>query len=180
MFEAEIKYLADGPLPQPGEPLGEVVSADCYFDTPDGAFYASGQELRLRQAAGRTVLTSKRPPFEAATQSKEEWETTVADAEAMRAILTGLGYVVRLGFSKHRRLFRARHQGLSLSVAVATVDFSPDTFVEIEHLAASRAEALAALPIIRDFAAGLGLTRECPTSYTDLYLAGRTGPKAAS
>jgi len=172
-FEAEIKYLAQGPLSGLGESLGLAVSRDAYFDTPDGAFYASGQELRLRRTDGRTVLTYKRPPFDAATGSKEEWETSLADPQAMTAILAGLGFGQRLAFTKRRHLYQARHQGLTLEIAVATVDFAPATFVEIEHLAASRQAALEALAAIRHFAAGLGLTRECPTCYTDLFLAAR-------
>lgn len=178
MFEAEIKYLAPSPLPCPGQPQGETLSRDRYFDSPDGAFYASGQELRLRLTPDATVLTYKCGPFEASTASKEEWETAVADAAAMQDILVGLGYVVRLEFSKLRRLFAASSQGLSLSVAVVTVDFSPATFVEIEHLAPTREAALRALAVIRRFAAGLGLTRECPTCYTDLCLAVRGDRRA--
>jgi adenylate cyclase class 2 len=179
MFEAEIKYLATTPLPCFGQPSGEVLSRDCYFDSPDGTFYASGQELRLRRMADRTLITYKRPPFEAVSRSKEEWETGLADPQAMRDILTGLGYVVRLEFAKHRRLYGASHQGLSLSVAVATVDFCAQTFVEIEHLAATREAAIEALDTIRHFAAGHGLTRECPTCYTDLYLAAQGGGEKA-
>lgn len=179
MFEAEIKYLATGPLPEFGPCLGEVVSRDTYFDTPDGRFYASGRELRLRQSARETVLTAKGPPFDAPTGSKEEWETAVADAAAMEAILTGLGFVVKMTYAKRRRLFAAGAEGRSLSIAVATVDFSPHTFVEIEHLAPDRASGLAALETIRRFAAGLGLVRECPACYTDLFLTARADKEHA-
>lgn len=179
MFEAEIKYLAHGPLPDLGPCLDDVESRDTYFDTPDGAFYASGRELRLREGAGETVLTGKAPPFDPATGAKEEWETAVADAGAMAAVLTGLGYVVKMTYAKRRRLYAATAEGLALSIAVATVDFSPHTFVEIEHLAADRAAGLAALDVIRRFAAGLGLTRECPVCYTDLFLTARTAKESA-
>ncbi len=170
MFEAEIKYVAKGPFEPPGERLADAVCRDVYFDSPDGTFAASGRELRLREADGRTVLTCKLPPFDPATASKEEIETEVADGPAMGAMLEQLGYVPRLAFAKHCRRSRCVHAGLALSVAVVTVDFAPHTFVEIEHLAATRQAGLAALPVIRAFAAGLGLTEECPTTYTDLYL----------
>ena len=173
MFEAEIKYRIQGPWPRFGELGGEIVTEDTYFDTPDGAFYASGRELRLRRSGDRTVLTAKRPPFDPASNSKEEWETAVGDPAAMTAILADLGFVARLAYVKRRRLHQTVFEGLRLEIAVATVDFCPDTFVEIEHLAETRRHAQAALSAIRRFAAGCGLTVECPTCYTDLFMAAR-------
>jgi adenylate cyclase class 2 len=170
MFEAEIKYLAPPSFDPPGERLPDAVYRDIYFDSPDGSFYASGRELRLRRTDGRTVLTFKNPPFDPATASKEELETEVADGAVMAAVLQNLGYAPRLAFAKTCRRTRCVHGGLALAVTVVTVDFSPETFVEIEHQAATRQAALAALAAIRAFAAGLGLSRECPTAYTDLFL----------
>uniref|UniRef100_I2Q2Z6 Adenylate cyclase, class 2 (Thermophilic) n=1 Tax=Desulfovibrio sp. U5L TaxID=596152 RepID=I2Q2Z6_9BACT len=175
MFEAEIKYLAPPSFDPPGERLPDTVFHDVYFDSPDGSFSASGRELRLRQTGGRTILTYKNPPFDPATASKEELETDVADGPAMGALLAGLGYVPRLAFAKTCRRSRCVHAGLVLAVTVVTVDFSPETFVEIEHLAATRQAALATFPAIRAFAANLGLARECPTAYTDFFLAARPG-----
>jgi len=171
MFEAEIKYIAHGFVMPPGKSLPDAVYHDAYYDTPDGAFYASGQELRLRTSNGQTTLTYKCPPFDAATASKEELETGVTDREALRGILTALGFVERMVYAKHCQRFQASQAGLALTITVATVDFAPETFVEIEHLAPTREAALAALPHIRTYAAGLGLTRECPQCYTDLWLA---------
>lgn len=175
MFEAEIKYVVAGSFEPPGQRLTDAIYTDAYFDVPDGSFYASGQELRLREANGRTTLTYKRPPFDAATASKEELETGLTDPEAMREILAHLGFSRRMVFTKHCRLFRDVYGGLALEGAVVSVDFSPETFVEIEHLAPTRPEGLAALPVIRAYAADLGLTRECPACYTDLYRKARCG-----
>ncbi|WP_428560213.1 MAG: class IV adenylate cyclase [Solidesulfovibrio sp. DCME] len=173
MFEAEIKYLADGPVTPPGEGLPDAVYRDTYFDSPDGAFTASGRELRLREADGRSRLTYKHPPFDAATGSKEELETLVADGPAMAALLGQLGFVPRQAYAKRCRCFRDTFRGLALEIAVVAVDFSPEVFVEIEHLAPSRQAALAALPVIRAYAASLGLSRECRQAYTDLFTASR-------
>lgn len=170
MFEAEIKYLADGPVCPGGPPLSETCYHDVYFDRPDGSFYASGRELRLRLCDGVTTLTGKLPPFDAATGSKEERETRVADGAALRALLVALGFVPRIAYTKRCRLFRDVFRERSLAIAIVTVDFSPETFVEIEHLAATRAAGLDALPVIRAYAAGLGLRRECRRTYTDLFL----------
>jgi adenylate cyclase, class 2 len=173
MFEAEITYVADASVTLPGTFAGTAVYHDVYFDSPDGAFYASGRELRLRSVSGRTVLTGKPPPFDAATGSKEEHETAVADGATMWTILEHLGFVARLAFAKTCSRYMAVHTGLPLDITVVTVDFSPETFVEIEHLAATPEAAKAALPVIRHFAAGLGLTRLRPACYTDLFLASR-------
>ena len=171
MFEAEIKYAADAAFAPAGEALPETVYRDVYFDTPDDVLAAAGRELRLRACDGATVLTCKRPPFDTDTASKEELETIVADGAAMAAILQSLGYAPRIAFSKRVRRHRDAFHGLALDIAVVTVDFAPETFVEIEHLAQTREAALAALPHIRAYAAAHGLTRECPRAYTALFLA---------
>jgi adenylate cyclase class 2 len=173
MFETEIKYVGGGSFKLPGQRLADAVYTDAYFDVPDGSFYASGQELRLREGDGKTTLTYKRPPFDAATSSKEELETGLTDPEAMREMLAHLGFSQRMTFTKHCRRFQDVYGGLPLNGTVVSVDFSPETFVEIEYLATTRPEGLAALPVLRAYAAGLGLTRECPACYTDLYLAAR-------
>ena len=175
MFEAEITYVADGPLTLPGGMGNAVVYHDTYFDSPDGAYAASGRELRLRAVAGRTLLTCKLPPFDPASGSKEEFETEVADGDVMRTILCRLGFVVRMAYAKTCRRGTAVHAGLALDITVTRVDFSPETFVEIEHQAATAATARTALAVIRDFAAGLGLYRLRPACYTDLFLAARSG-----
>lgn len=174
MFEAEIKYTASSGFSLTGLlPFQKTVSVDVYFDSPDGSFYASGRELRLRTTGGKTILTYKEPPFDAATASKEEFETVVADGEAMHNLLRGLGYVPRMTFGKTCRLHHHTVHGLALAVTVVTVDFDPRTFVEIEHLAATRQAGLDALPHIRAYATHLGLTQPCATAYTDLFLANR-------
>jgi len=170
MYEAEIKFIAPPRFRLPGTRLADAVYRDVYFNTPDGTFYASGRELRLRQADGQTLFTCKNPPFDMATASKEELETTVADAQGMEAILAGLGFVRRMAYVKHCRRSRVVHDGLALELTQVTVDFADETFVEIEHQAPDRASGLAALPDIRSYAASLGLTREYPRAYTDLFL----------
>lgn len=178
MFEAEIKYVVAGSLVPPGEYLGEARYEDTYFDRPDGSLDASGRELRLRRVDGRTLLTAKAPPFDAASRSKEEGETEVADGAVMEAILAALGFVRRVAFAKQCRLYRDTIHGLSLAITVVRVDFAPQTFVEIEHLTADRDAGLAALPAIRDYAARIGLVTECSDAYTDLCLAALAGNRS--
>ncbi|EFL49165.1 adenylate cyclase [Solidesulfovibrio fructosivorans JJ]] len=173
MYEAEIKFIAPPGFRLPGTRLADAVYRDVYFDTPDGAFYASGRELRLREADGQTFCTCKNPPFDAASASKEELSTAVADTGAMEAVLTGLGFVRRMAYVKHCRRSRTMHNGLALELTLVTVDFAAGTFVEIEHQARDRALGLAALPVIRSYGAAIGLTREYPRAYTDLFLDAR-------
>lgn len=180
MFEAEIKYTAGASFRLPGERLSDAIATDTYFDAPDGTYCASGRELRLRAIDGQTLLTAKGPPFDAATGSREEFETGVADAAAMTAILANLGFVARMRYAKRCRRSRDAYRGLELAVTEVTVDFAPQTFVEIEHLAVSLTAAKAALPVIRAYAARLGLTRECPEPYTDLYRAARGAARPAA
>ncbi|WP_300162535.1 class IV adenylate cyclase [Solidesulfovibrio sp.] len=173
MFEAELKFVAEAAFFPAGTALAPEICRDVYYDRPDGSLAASGRELRLRERGGATVLTFKSPPFDAATASKEEIETSVADGTAMGKLLEALGYAPFAAYAKRLRRFRDAYRGLGLEIAVVTVDFAPETFVEIEHLAATRAGALAALPAIRAYAAALGLSRECPRAYTDMFLAAR-------
>ena len=75
---------------------------------------------------------------------------------------------------------RLRADGLDIVLTAVTVDFDPRLFVEIEHLAATREQALAALPAIRALAEGLGLTVECAEAYTDLARAAGLGTTSAA
>ena len=180
MFEAEIKFVA-GPGFRLPEGTGAIVLVeDVYYDAPDGRLAVSGRELRLRREAGRTVLTAKAPPFDAATCSKPEHETAVADAEAAAALLGVLGFQPVLAYTKRCRRARLRAGGLDVELTAVTVDFDPRLFVEIEHLAATREQALAVLPAIRALAAGLGLTEECADAYTDLARAAGPGVTSAA
>jgi adenylate cyclase class 2 len=175
MFEAEIKFVAGPGFRLPEGTAEATLVEDVYYDAPDGRLAASGRELRLRREAGRTALTAKAPPFDAATASKPEYETAVADAEAAAALLGVLGFQPALAYAKRCRRARLRAGGLDFELTAVTVDFDPRLFVEIEHLAATRAQALAALAAIRALAAGLGLTEECAEAYTDLARAAGLG-----
>lgn len=96
---------------QGAENLGCRFERNCVLDTPDRALRASGILLRLRRD-GRTVLTLKRPLAERGVADPgrfkvwEETETLVADFEAMRAILSGLGFVQSLAYEKLRETWR--------------------------------------------------------------------------
>lgn len=175
MFEAEIKFVAGPDFRLPEGTAEATVAEDVYYDAPDGRLAATGRELRLRREGGRTQLTAKAPPFDAATASKPEHETAVDDGEAAAVLLGVLGFQPVLAYAKRCRRTRLRAGGREFELTAVTVDFDSRRFVEIEHLAATREQAFAALPVIRALAAGLGLTEECADAYTDLARAAGLG-----
>jgi len=97
------------------------------FDLPDRSLSKSGRLLRLRSFAGASLLTFKAPVAgEHRHKLKIEHETTVADPEALRSILLGLGFEAVYRYQKYRTTYR-------LGAVEAAVDETPlGTFVELE------------------------------------------------
>lgn len=85
--------------------LGRWFEANAVYDDPARSLKAAGTLLRLREKQGRFVLTLKRRPDTtgpAGVKVYEEHETEVADGEALRALLAGLGYVPAFAYEKVR------------------------------------------------------------------------------
>lgn len=83
--------------------------------------------LRLRRVDGKATLTYKKalPSISSIKQRREE-ETTVADPEAMEAILVALGFTPALVYEKRRQTWR-------LGNAEIVIDVLPfGLFMEIE------------------------------------------------
>ena len=97
------------------------------FDLADRPLAKSGRLLRLRCFGGDSVLTFKAPVAgEHRHKVKLEYETAVADPEAFRSILLGLGFEAVYRYQKFRTTFR-------LDAVEAAVDETPlGTFVELE------------------------------------------------
>jgi adenylate cyclase class 2 len=99
------------------------------FDTRSGALGLAGKLLRLREANGRAVVTSKAPVVAAAEsryKERHEMEIVVSDASAVVAILENVGFRVRWRYQKYRREY-------ALSGAVVVLDETPHgSFWEIE------------------------------------------------
>jgi adenylate cyclase class 2 len=99
-----------------------------------------GQVLRLRLSGEAGMLTWKGPPeFDRGVKKREERQTPVADAPAMREILTRLGYEVSLEYSKRREYWDLR----GLTVSLDELPFG--SYVEIEGEAAQLERAVADL-----------------------------------
>jgi adenylate cyclase class 2 len=105
------------------------------FDTPKKKLKKNSLLLRLRRTDNKNIVTFKRPAEKAVISSgykiREEIETEVSDYEAMKSILTGLGYKPVFIYEKYREEFRGED-------VVVLVDETPvGNFIEIEGTAAA-------------------------------------------
>ena len=126
------------------------------YDDREGRLSSAGSTLRLRRAAGETILTYKgRARFEEGIKRRQERETRVSDAEETEAILAALGLSRRFRYEKFREEWR-------LEQCVVALDETPiGRFVEIEGDPTAIRRAVVALGL--DFASAI------PYSYARLY-----------
>lgn len=96
------------------------------FDTATLALRAERKLLRLREYGEERTLTFKGPPEAGPHKVREEIETRVADAGAMRAMLERLGYEVVFRYEKYRAEFE-------MDGGMAVIDETPvGNFIELE------------------------------------------------
>ncbi|MEU5978763.1 class IV adenylate cyclase [Streptomyces sp. NPDC047315] len=164
--EAMLRKLDDRAVGRP------EVYRDTYYDTPDRALEAADEELRVRTVHGadetRTVITFKGARVDDDSGSKPEHETRVDDAEAIHALLRGLGYVPLIQFEKRCRNYAFDAAGRHMLATLVRVPEIEGTFLEVETLA-EESDVAAALADVRAVLTSLGiaesdLTREL---YTD-------------
>ena len=108
---------------------GRWFESNVVFDDHARSLRASGTLLRLREAAGRAILTLKRAVDEASSplaKKAEEIETEVQDAGSLAAILAGLGLCPALRYEKIRETWKL----LDCEICLDTLPFGD--FVEIE------------------------------------------------
>ena len=113
------------------------------FDLADRPLTKSGRLLRLRGFDGASILTFKAPVAgEHRHKVKVEHETAIADPEALRSILFGLGFEAVYRYQKYRATYR-------LGAVEATVDETPlGTFVELEGAPEEVDKAAEALGVV--------------------------------
>ncbi|MFF3326927.1 class IV adenylate cyclase [Streptomyces sp. NPDC002889] len=177
MIEAELKARVHTPeevlrrLDERATGRAEVYQ-DTYYDDPDGSLGKRDQELRVRTVHGpdetRTVLTFKGAQVDEVSGSKPEHETRVEDAEAVHAMLHGLGYMPVIAFEKRCRNYDFEARGRRMLATLVRVPELDGTFLELETLV-NETDTQAALADVRAVLAELGisehdLTREL---YTD-------------
>ncbi|WP_405484852.1 class IV adenylate cyclase [Nocardia sp. NBC_00511] len=151
----------------------EVVSYfDTYFDLPDRSLGAQGRELRVRSVVGTEgsthVLTFKDAAVDAATGSKPEYETVVAERDSTEAIVRGLGYVPVISFTKRCENYRFTAVNREIVASLVTVPEIEGVFLELETLAPPD-DLNRALAALREVLSGLGVGADQFTTelYTD-------------
>ena len=120
--DARERILALGATPL----LGRRLQEDCLLDTEDERLRRHRSTLRVRSECGKALLTLKGPVLPAAIKVREEYETVVADGQALRTILEELGLHVWFRYEKYREEFTAD------DVVIAVDETPVGVFVEIE------------------------------------------------
>ena len=105
----------------------------------------------------RAVLTYKEPAADAASGSKPEHETKIADAGVADLILRAVGLEHLVSFEKRCVNYRFTAKGRDMLATVVTVPEIDGTFVELETLA-EEAGLDAALADVRAVLGELGIT----------------------
>lgn len=188
MYEVELKVRADHEavghrLEELGAtPLGRVRQVDTYYDAPHRDFDETDEALRIREETvesgaghGRTErdretetrLTYKGPLLERESKTREEAETAVADPDAMRGILDGLGFQPAATVEKERDRYRVEGYTVTLDAVDGLGEFvEVETDVDSEpEVEAARKEAAAILERL-----GLDPDAGIRTSYLGLLL----------
>ena len=131
------------------------------YDTEDGRIGTGGFLLRLRHHAEKNVITFKGPAdFHGAIKQRTEYETDVANPEAMAEILDRLGFRVVLRYEKDREEWQM--DGISV-----VLDHTPmGDFVEVEGPPEKLVAAATTL--------GLDISDAARGSYVDLWQDYRT------
>lgn len=134
----------------------EHAESNVLYDDPDRRLSSSGRTVRLRRAAGRTILTYKGAArFLSGARVREEREVDVSDAQEAEAILQGLGLAPRFRYDKRREEWDCEGTAVAL-------DRTPiGDFVEVEGDPAAIRRVLSLL--------GLDASEASPYSYAELY-----------
>ena len=143
MIEAELKARVRDPAAlrdRLRRLASEEISVyrDTYYDQPGRDLTAQGRELRVRvmdtSGVRRAVLTYKEAAADAASGSKPEHETKVADALVVDEILRMLGLEHLVAFEKHSANYRFTAMGRDMLATMVTVPEIDGVFIELETL----------------------------------------------
>jgi len=174
MYEVELKVAADHDRVRerladlPIEPAGTVEQVDTYFDHPSRDFGATDEAVRIRRetrAGEETVrITYKGPLVEAASKTREEFETGVDDGTTMERILLELGFEPVETVEKRRERFSDGEYTVTLDVVTGLGEFV-EVETNAERVEPARAGAVAILRTL-----GLDPDDQIRTSYLGLLL----------
>lgn len=188
MVEAELKARVRNPeqarqLLRQRAPEEAATYADTYYDDPDQQLHRTGRELRLRTittARGAChLLTFKEAAVDAASQSKPEHETEVAEPEPVAAMLHGLGLAVWVRLTKHVLNYRFSVDGREVLASLVTVPELDGSFLEVETMTEPD-DLDAGLALVRRMLAELGIDQGDVTTerYDESVLRRRAAPSA--
>jgi adenylate cyclase, class 2 len=105
-----------------------VFEANTVFDTPEQSLRTASRLLRIREAGRVATITYKGVPQGGKHKSREELETHIDKAAAMKAIVERLGYRPVFRYEKYRTEFHQPRRA-----GVATLDETPiGVFLELE------------------------------------------------
>ena len=151
---------------------------DTYYDRVGRDLTTQGRELRVRvmdtSGVRRAVLTYKEPAADAASGSKPEHETKVADAAVVDEILRALGLEHLVAFEKHCANYRFTANGRDMLATMVTVPEIDGTFLELETLT-DEDDLAAALDDVRTVLGELGIGEDDLTTeqYTNAVMRAR-------
>lgn len=104
----------------------ERAQEDRFLDTTDDRLSNSRCALRIRREPHQTTITFKGPIEDGPVKSREEVETSVADADIAETLLARLGFTEWWRHTKHR-------EDYLIGDVTVFIDRTPvGTFVEIE------------------------------------------------
>lgn len=160
MREVEVKYRVDdleallAALKRRGIELSEPIFQDDQAYAPAGWQFGDSKLgvsfLRLRTVAGRHYFTLKQPADNA--QACLEYETQIADRQAMHAAVTRMGYRPTVRIAKTRRVAILDN----CSLCVDEIE-GLGGFLELERLAADHADTQAVQADLAAFVSSLAI-----------------------
>ncbi len=183
MIEAELKARVADPDALRAH-LGRLAAGeistyrDTYYDHPGRDLTSQGRELRVRVmdtgGVRRAVLTYKEAAADAASGSKPEHETKIADAAVADLILRAVGLEHLVAFEKRCMNYRFTARDRDMLATLVTVPEIEGAFIELETMA-DETDLDAALADVRAVLGELGITEDDLTTdtYTDAVMRAR-------
>jgi adenylate cyclase class 2 len=178
MYEVEVKVEAGHDSVRErlaaleADHVGSVEQVDTYYDAPHRDFAETDEALRIRRETDHgtdettSKVTYKGPLVEAASKTRREFETVVADDETMASILRGVGFEPAAVVEKHREFYTVDGYTITLD---RVSDLGEFVEVEREVGEANVDDARdGAFEVLRDL--GLDPDEQIRTSYLGLLL----------
>ena len=179
MYEVELKIRADhDPVRERlaatgADPRGTVEQEDVYYQHPTRDFGETDEALRLRRETdddgSTTVVTYKGPLVEAASKTREEFETGVDDGATMERLLEELGFEPFETVEKRRERFELEGYTVTLDAVTGLGEYV-EVETEAEAVESAREGAIDLLSEL-----GLDPDDQIRTSYLGLLLESADG-----